>query len=209
LLRLRQVAEEEPEQLVQTVAELSPFPPVSDLAERLAQLAPDLGPLDSRAMALALVSLAAQRWRWEPVELGRLVSESPDLDVPEENREDFARVVRALVELDSLRTMAQALDVMSQQEHVFQRVRILTDVRPIFGEDASIGPSAAVVMHTLRLEHLTDGRVESINVSLDEQDLSDLRAALDRAVDKADTLRDVVARAGIPQFELKSDDGDA
>jgi AcrR family transcriptional regulator len=209
LLRLRQVAEEEPEQLVQAVAELSPFPPVSDLAERLAQLAPDLGPLDSRAMALALVSLAAQRWRWEPVELGRLVSESPDLDVPEENREDFARVVRALVELDSLRTMAQALDVMSQQEHVFQRARILTDVRPIFEEDASVGPSAAVVMHTLRLEHLTDGHVESINVSLDEQDLSDLRAALDRAVDKADTLRDVVARAGIPQFELKSDDGDA
>jgi hypothetical protein len=64
-------------------------------------------------------------------------------------------------------------------------------------------------MHTLRLEHLTDGRVESINVSLDEQDLSDLRAALDRAVDKAETLRDVVARAGLPQFELKSDDGDA
>jgi hypothetical protein len=209
LLRLRQVAEEEPEQLVQAVAELSPFPPVSDLAERLAQLAPDVGPRDSRSMALALVSLAAQRWRWEPVELGRLVSESPDLDVPEENREDFARVVRDLVELDSLRTMAQALDVMSQQEHVFQRVRILTDIRPIFEEDASVGPSAAVVMHTLRLEHLTDGRVESINVSLDEQDLSDLRAALDRAVDKADTLRDVVARAELPQFELKSDDGDA
>lgn len=209
LLRLRELAEREPERLVEAAGDLGPYPPVSDLAERLEQVAPGLTSVDSRAIALALVSLVAQRWRWEPHELGRLVSESPDLETPEADREAFARVITDLVQLDSLRTMAQALDVMNQQEHVFQRVRILTDVRPIFEEDASLGPSAAVVMHTLRMEHLTDGRVQSINVSLDEQDLTDLKAAVDRAVDKAQTLREVIARAGLPQFELRSDDGDA
>jgi hypothetical protein len=206
LLRLQELAENEPDRLVEAVGDLDAFSPVPALAARLHDVSPDLTSLDSNGIALALVSLAAQQWRWGSDELGRLLSESRDLGIPEEGRESFSRVIHDLVELEVLKTMARALDVMSQQEHVFQNARILTDVRPIFGEDASAGPSGAVVIQTLRLEHFTDGRVQSINVSLDRQDLHDLQSVVDRAVEKGRSLRDVVARAGLPQFELRIDD---
>lgn len=210
LERLCEVSTERSSELVDALKGLKPFTSIRELASQLRAVWPQLSEPQAHAMTLALLSLAAQRSpAGDADELGRLVSESADLAIPAQARERFATLLRDLVQLDVLKTTSRAIDVMTQQEHVFQGARVLTDIRPIFSEDAAVSPAGAVVIQTLRLEHFTDGGIRTINVSLDQEDLRELKMIVDRAVAKGETLRGVIERAGLAQFELEVDDGGA
>lgn len=210
LERLYEASTERSSELVMALKALKPFTPIRELADQIRGVWPQVTEQQAHAMTLALLSLAAQRsFESDAEELGRLVSESVDLTIPAEGRERFAGLLCDLVQLEVLRTTSRAIDVMTQQEHVFQGARILTDIRPIFSEDAAVTPAGAVVIQTLRLEHFTDGEIRTINVSLDEEDLRKLKTTVDRAVAKGQTLKGVIGSAGLAQFELEVDDGSA
>jgi hypothetical protein len=206
LKRLYELTADDPRPLIELLESLPEFTPTPELRSRIEELWPRLTPREARDVVLALVSLAAQRDRWQADELGRRVSESPDLSIPDNGRERFGALISQLVEIKVLATTAKALAVMMRQEHVYRDARIMTDVRPIFGDDPAIRPSGAVILHTLSLEHYTSGRRETLNVSMEAGDLRALKSAVDRATRKAKSLTDVVESSGLSLFEFQEAD---
>lgn len=87
-----------------------------------------------------------------------------------------------------LRASIKAWALSSEQERLYLSSRILTDVRPIFGDDDCNQLLASVMIHTLKITTRADGRPQSVFVALDNDDIVELRSALDRALSKAEVV---------------------
>lgn len=73
-------------------------------------------------------------------------------------------------------------------------MRILTDIRPIFGNNVEEPPEAVVIMHTLKMAYHRGGRVDEVFFAMDETDLGDLKAAVARAELKAKSILATLAK---------------
>jgi hypothetical protein len=192
--------------LLRLLEGLPEFVPTPDLQTRLAELWPEVSSDEAQRIALAMMSLAHQRLNRAADVLGVDISESTDLDIHDTDRERFGAVLAQLVEMPVLRTSAKAVSVLNQQERLFLDARIMSDIRPVFGDDPSERPTGAVVLHTLSIQHHTDGHTRMFNVAMDRNDLADLKLAVERAIDKAATLSRVMDDAGLALFELEEAD---
>ncbi len=96
--------------------------------------------------------------------------------------------VELVVSSRVLRASIKAWALLSDEERIYLNGRVLTDVRPVFGDDDCNTLLASVVLHTLKIATQVDGRPKNIHVALDTDDLVDLRRAIDRALDKAKVL---------------------
>jgi hypothetical protein len=103
------------------------------------------------------------------------------------------RLLRIL-SIDALNVAAKAVLLQNEHEHDFCSARILTDARPVYGEDPAAPPAAMIVTHTLKLIYHqgAGGRLHEIYLSLGSRDLQELRDVLNRAEAKAKSLRDVL-----------------
>ena len=92
----------------------------------------------------------------------------------------------------------KAIDLLYDCDNLLQRTRVLTDVRPLFSDDAR-RVEGAVVAHTLRVRYDHAGRDEEISFSLDAADLRRLIDHCERGLLKEATARrELPERADIP-----------
>lgn len=132
--------------------------------------------------------------------------------------EDVSRVVEAasdkdrelikdrfteLLDLDSVNIIAKSGSLMTNQERWMQGVQILTDIRPVFGAKTEDPPRAAVIAHTLKLSYFGDGEAKEFFIAIDANDLRDLSEQIERANSKAESLKSVLAIAGVPYVDDK------
>lgn len=128
-------------------------------------------------------------------EIAKRLSDSPDLETPKKERERFAGRVARTLETRAVRLLGKAVDLGTEHDKVFVGARVLTDVRPIFGEDVALPPEGAVLSHTLKLEFVhNEGTLGNTYVVLDNEDVQALKKALDRAESKAETIKQVLER---------------
>ena len=101
-----------------------------------------------------------------------------------------------LFSLPNVSTIVKALDLAYDYTDLLQDVKILTDIRPVFNEDAS-GILGALVSFTLRLS--LDGREgrKSLSITVDEKDVEKLKQICDRALKKAETAKDFMCKHNI------------
>lgn len=155
---------------------------------------------DAIVAALSLLPLA-ENVQGSLSELIENVAQSTELTLKDSSRlgrERLATRLRTLLAVPTVTVSAKALSVVTAHEHPFHRARILSDIRPIFGADASEVPPAAAVIHTLDVGfHRRDGSVESFQVAMDLVDLGRLKAAVTRAEKKDAQLREMCRRAGV------------
>jgi hypothetical protein len=88
-----------------------------------------------------------------------------------------------------------------EHEHALCNARIFTDARPVYGEDPTTLPSAAVITHMLKLVYHEGSKLEEIHVALDTADLLKLRSLIDRAQSKVAGLRKVFDSTNVPVIE--------
>jgi hypothetical protein len=106
--------------------------------------------------------------------------------------------VKTLAMHRSVGTASKTGHVMTQHERIFHAARILTDVRPVFYPDVADTPDAVVVVHMLRItERNNQNEHSDIFVAMDRNDISSLRATLDRALAKEETITKALSKAGI------------
>ncbi len=203
LRRLAELADEDGDRLVEELTALPAFTAMPDVASRLQGVTRGGTASEARDLAEALISLTAQRGIWASDELAARVSRSEDLAVAEEERESFARLLAGLIEAQALVTMGKAIDVMTEHEHIFQSARIMTDIRPIFEDEPSSRPTGAAILSLLVINHSTDGQRKSIEFAMDRADLHALRAGVERAITKIESLRALVTEAGLTDFEYE------
>lgn len=159
-------------------------------------------------MVSAVLSFTIQLSSWDapPDRLAVDAARSADLDLNDEEREQLADLLRELLASRALTTAAKGSDLVTEHEHVVSGIRILTDIRPVFGDDPAGEPEGVTISSTLKLSHYTDGREQSIYLVFDELDLRELKSQVDRALDKVESVRRLMARQDIPVYAMADPD---
>lgn len=128
-------------------------------------------------------------------------SASPEEPFSDEGKARLSsRLLSAITANPAIRLTAKAADVVTDQDRVFLRARVLTDFRPIFDDSASKVDAGAIV-HSLTIHFAQDDDHKDFYVALDTSDLKTLREALERAEKKATALEAVAKRAGVVYLE--------
>ena len=101
--------------------------------------------------------------------------------------------------VDALDVSARATDLMYEHEHtVHGPIRVLTDVRPIFGSDPEGDPKGVVIAHTLKISYHEGRQIKEFFVALDSEQLSELAGVLERATLQAESWKRMLSGTGVP-----------
>ena len=192
--------------LLQAISGANPTLRSSALAASICE-GSDFAPDEVGALVDALTSLAGLR-RVQDVsadEMSHRVAASPDLETPEHEQEAFAGRITELAESTPIRLLGKALDMGTEHDRVFVAARILTDLRPIFGDDVTEPPEGALLSHTLKFEFVHDeGNFGNFYIVLDEEDLKNLDGLISRARQKAASLKSTLEAAGLTYMGLEN-----
>ncbi len=127
----------------------------------------------------------------------------PESERSESANERFKSRIVTLLNLEAFRIASKAIDLQAEYERAFCRVRILTDLRPVFGTNISEGPKGVVLVHLLHLTYHpaeNRGAHKEIQIALDPSDLKKLKKAIARAEEKQKVLEETLKSAGIPRL---------
>ena len=106
----------------------------------------------------------------------------------------------AIIDNAKTRLKAKSLALLNAHDKVLSSCEILSDVRPIFQVDGDVKVEAAVVYHTLRIEH--SGSDSQFSVALDSRDLLILQKAVERAIQKEEALSSFISKAQVEQIKI-------
>jgi hypothetical protein len=98
--------------------------------------------------------------------------------------------------------MSKAIRLQRDCERLYCGARIISDIRPVFGDSVEELPVSAVITHTLKLGYDEMREHKEFFIVLDEADLDALQDVLERAKVKGDTLTEVLNSAKIPRLEI-------
>jgi hypothetical protein len=100
----------------------------------------------------------------------------------------------------SIATLARAAKgdiLVYETERTVYDLRILTDARPIFGDNVEDPPEAIAIMHTLKIVFHRGSEHDEEYFSFDESDLAILKRIVERAELKANSLRAALKKSGM------------
>ncbi len=131
------------------------------------------------------------------------------IDLADDYRSEKVRgldVIERLAAVPTVRLAARAIDLSYESDNLLQRSRVLTDIRPIFSEDAG-SIDGAVVAHTLRLRYDSAGLDREISLAVDSNDLRKLIFQCERALLKEETSQmQMIEKADITTTPRQSND---
>jgi len=107
----------------------------------------------------------------------------------------FRKRLWTFLTIDGITRSAKSDILRYEHERSLHSLRILTDVRPVFGISVEEPLEAVVVMHTLKLAYHRGGRLDEAFFGMDESDLQQLKEAVARAELKAKSIREALAKA--------------
>jgi len=202
---LKKVLGLSPETLSKLTAWLREQPPaldVSGLAARLNASGVGVNQKDAEPILALLTTLysVAKQTELEPEAFAAKLREAivADKDLPSTGLDAFLAQLTDLLKLhDSLGITSKAIEVLTEDPHVFLGARIITDMRPVFPPEVTRAPTAAVIVHNLKLEYQHAGGNGEFFIALDKNDIEKLRKVLDRAVLKENSIRELLSKAGV------------
>lgn len=121
------------------------------------------------------------------------------------SEEDFNRFTERLARLlsiDRVKLIAKTNDVITQNARTYTRARIISDIRPVFGENLENLPQVAVIVHLLKISYIKDDEGQEFVVALDTADIQQLIDTLERAKKKTEKLRSVASSASITIVDI-------
>ena len=110
--------------------------------------------------------------------------------------------VTEILSVSTLDLIARAHNVLLEHSQTYTISRIISDVRPVFNDDVLAEPLGAVLVHMLSVVYRSAGRRENFVVALDEKDVDQLIDVLERARNKAKTLKALLDKTAIPHIKV-------
>ncbi len=107
-----------------------------------------------------------------------------------------------LLNVSSIRIITKATRVVFDCDNILTQARVLTDIRPIFGygdDDLILG---SVIVQTLKLEYVKDDKKKEFFVNLDDEDVDNLIAILQRAKRKTDRSKELLEVANVTYIPM-------
>jgi hypothetical protein len=181
------------------------FENAKELATWIGPEAKSISPTNNSQIIEALTSLYRLRVLLEQSgeRVAKDVTAAMRVDDPSITNEAEVVIVNRLTKLLGMESLnileTKVRELKAEYEHGFCEVRILTDVRPVFGKNVTDPPSTMLLAHVLKLGYhdAHEGRHREFYVSLDTSDLAVLKAAIKRAEDKAQSLKIRFESAGL------------
>jgi hypothetical protein len=204
LAKLLSLSEEEMGKLKGALKKAPPALLLDDLANRIASET-NLPKDDTHEMVNLLAKLYGIRTR-QAVPIPEFAADvchaAQEANLKPQEGLDWNRFQSDLTELlsfeVSLGITSKALEVMRQHQKVFCNARILSDLRPVFKEQVDEGPAAAVIIHNLRIAYHAPDDIEEFFVAMSRENLLNLRAVIERALKKEESLRKFVDSISLP-----------
>jgi hypothetical protein len=113
-------------------------------------------------------------------------------------------LLAALSHERTLGTTVKAGPVLTEHERIFDGIRVMTDLRPIYHIDVSEKPDAALVIHTMKITQRDKQRNYSdLYFAMDSNDIKVLKEALERAQKKEIALRELMKDTGVKVLDVK------
>jgi hypothetical protein len=210
LMALARLPGETADRLVDALAALEAYSPVSRIQEVTTSVLGEGASPAERQLGLPLLALRGQYRQTSLEDIAKRVSESTEFELDSEERADLRSRAAAILATPVYATTAVATDLQTQNAHNYQSARIVTDLRPVFQDNVDDRPSGAVIVETLQLQTWTrDGESEAIFVAMDETDLEQLQATVERALHKTETLKKFLKEKDLAYFELEKGVADA
>jgi hypothetical protein len=114
---------------------------------------------------------------------------------------DLSKRLAELLAMESLNTTAlKAKELQLESERTFCEARVITDIRPVFGESFD-DPPTMMIVHNLKIGFHEPGH-KDIYVALDAADISALQKTLQRAEEKAKKLHSILESTGLRSIDL-------
>jgi len=203
VVKLLELSEDSFRQIISAFEGVGPklFP--DELSNQVISKIKGVSPEDLSEMIAMIMSLSSHRIHDESTteELAeQVVQAAIEADIrieSEKEREAIKNRLLKFFELDTLFVSAKALGILQSNENLFCSARILTDLRPVFGSDPNIPPTAAVMVHMLDLGYHKNGELKHLYLAMDSLDTDILREALDRAESKTKSLKPLIKKAGM------------
>ena len=207
--RLIKLDEDSVDSLLVALKAADPAISPRSLARAIASDVPiDIGPLTDLLTALISLILSVTGSKSSDQDPGMEVAQAAakaelgDMEPGSEAESRFAaRVARFLELADKLYITSKASSVYFAHQSLFQRSKILSDIRTIFGPGETIEPIAGMIVHQLEIVASEDNGVRSHYIAMNIHDLRELRRAIDRAIAKETALRKVISDSGLQFLE--------
>jgi hypothetical protein len=162
----------------------------------LDQLESILDALDGVYHARAVVEMPLDQFVKDIAESLRSLS-LPNVRMSENETRQFEERLTQFMSVPGIARAAKGNILMYERERTVHGFRILTDARPIFGDDVEKPPEAIEITHTLKITYHQGTRHEEEYFALDEADLAELGLVVERAELKAKSLRAALSKSGI------------
>lgn len=127
------------------------------------------------------------------------------LQLSPSEQEAFKDRLRRLLSTKAINVVAKTRLVFIEHEHYLCYARVMTDMRPIFGENVEEQPLAATIVHSLKIAFHVSGSVEEFFVAVDAAGLERLGELIERAKKKAKTLEATLKASGVRYIDVELD----
>lgn len=107
-------------------------------------------------------------------------------DFDDQNLRNF--LINGLM-IDTVNLCAKALFLSYNSVCIYRKGHVITDIRPVFSEERTDSIFGAVVLQSLFVQFLQDGRKREVQLSMDSDDVDNLIEQLQRAKIKADAAK--------------------
>jgi len=186
------------------------FDPRKVLKTAISRVA-SISPTDAASINEALISLLLLRARSDESqtdvidELSAAIQESDaeELQLPDEVRANAKNRLSMFLGIPSLLVSSKAISVRLENDKLFSKARVVSDIRPIFGENVKESPQAAIILHQLGIHYFQDGDHKEFFVAMDTDEIQELISSLERAKAKAESLETVLAAANLLHLKDK------
>lgn len=129
-------------------------------------------------------------------------SENEALKLSDENLADFKQKFSALLNVNSLSIRTKAQNLRLEHANVLKDMSLITDLRPIFGDNVDENPVGIVLVHTLKIVYEQNDESMNFYFALDDDDLTEFISVLKRAQIKSESLRKFADKTGLHSFDI-------
>lgn len=211
LVKLNALSEESAQELLVALRDAPLTMNTESLISRLASKASSVAPLDLSEIVpaiLSLYSLRAQLGSSTPDVAESIVQAMQESGLDElkftgNERDRFVNRMIAFLNLSSFDVAGKANNLLLEHEHALREARIITDIRPVFGENPEAPPAGAIIVHMLKLGYYEGSVYRDLFVALDTNDIRLLQDMLARADSKAEALKSVLEAAKVPYVDVE------
>lgn len=107
-----------------------------------------------------------------------------------------------LLSVTVLQSISKAIVLQRDQDRIYCEARIVSDIRPVFGEDVKEKPVAAAITHTLNISYHESGDHKDLYVVLDQVDLEEMEKVIKRAMVKDKALDQLLSDSGVARLGI-------